>query len=139
MPYPTKLISQTLFNKALSELEALGKYGKISTRLQLIIISRNINISAASKALGFSRASTVKWIKRFDQDGILGLEDKRGRGRKLLADGEILSELESLVKKDSDITLKKLGLEIKKKFRITLSKSTIHNYIKSLGFSHITA
>ncbi len=138
MPYTTKLISQTLFNKALSELEVLGKYGKLSTRLQLIIISKNTNISTASKALNFSRASIVKWIKRFDKDGISGLIDKKGRGRKLLANVEILSRLKELIKADSTITIKKMRLEINNKFHLNISKSTIHNYIKSLGYSNIT-
>lgn len=139
MPYPTKLISQTLFDKALSELNALGKYGKLSTRLQLIIVSKNLSISSASKALGFSRASIAKWIKRFDQEGISGLEDKIGRGRKSMSNPKIILELERLIEKDANITLKKLVIEIKKKFNITLSKSTMHNYVQSLGFSHITA
>ncbi len=138
MPYQTKLISKELFNKALSELDSLGKYGKLSTRLQLIIVSKNLNISSAAKAFGFNRASVAKWIKRFDIDGISGLEDKPGKGRKTLSNPKIILELERLIKQDSSVTLKKLRLEIQKKFSIILSKSTIHNYTKSLGFAHIT-
>jgi transposase len=98
MPYQTKLISKELFNKALSELDSLGKYGKLSTRLQLIIVSKNLNISSAAKAFGFNRASVAKWIKRFDIDGISGLEDKPGKGRKTLSNPKIILELECLIK-----------------------------------------
>jgi len=138
MSSQTKLISQSLFNRAVSELEALGKYGKLSTRLQLIIVSKNINISAASKALGFSRASIVKWIKRFEKDGIYGLEDKNGRGRKSLFTKEIKVEIKKLIESDPNITLKALRLKIAKKFNTNLSKSAIHNHINILSFSHIT-
>ena len=123
----------------MAELEALGKYGKLSTRLQLIIISKNHSITSAAKIFGFNRLSVAKWIKRFDKEGISGLEDKTGKGRKTLSNQKIILELEDLIKQDSTITLKKLKLAIQKKFDIILSKSTIHNYTKSLGFSHITA
>jgi transposase len=138
MPYPTKLISEELFNKALLELDALGRYGKLSTRLQLIVISKNLSISGAARALGFNRVSVAKWIKRFDKEGISGLEDRCGKGRKTLINPKIISELQRLIKQDSQVTLKKLKIEIQNKFDITLSKSTIHNYVKSLGFAHIT-
>ncbi len=136
----TKLIDDTLFNNAVKELNNINKYAKIALRLQSIISSKKNNISQTAKFLGFDRTVVAKWIKRFRDHGIDGLEDRKGRGRKSIFTKEINDELQKILEsKSSNITLKKIKLEIEKKFNISPSKSAIHNHVKSLGYSHITA
>ena len=134
----TKLIDESLFNQATTELQNIGKYAKIALRLQSIISSKENNILQTAKFLGFDRTSVVRWIKRFKKDGIAGLEDNKGRGRKTIFTKEIKPELKNIIEQDQSITLKKLKLEIEKKFKITVSVSALHNQVRSLGFRNIT-
>ncbi len=134
----TKLIDENLFNQAISELNAIGKYAKIALRLQSIISSKKSNILQTAKFLGFDRTSIVRWIKRFKKQGIAGLEDRCGRGRKTIFTNEIKAELKDMIDQDRLITLKKLKLKIEKKFGVTFSMSALHNQVRLLGYSNIT-
>jgi transposase len=135
----TKLIDENLFNEAVAELQNIGKYAKIALRLQSIISSRNNNILHTAKFLGFDRTSIIRWIKRFKESGIAGLEDREGRGRKTIFSKEIKAELRKIIEQDHSITLKRLKIKIEKKFNITFSLSALHNQVRRLGYSNITA
>ena len=138
MPSNTKLIDQNLFDQAFSELQAIGKYAKMAIKLQSIISSKEHNISQTAKFLGLDRTSIIRWIKRFKKDVILGLEDKEGRGRKSIFTKEIKIELKKIIEHDHCVTLKKLKIEIEKKFNIKCSKSALHNQVRILGYRNIT-
>ena len=101
----TKLIDENLFQQAVRGLDAIGKYAKIALRLQAIISSKESNILQTARFLGFDRASIARWIKRFKQYGITGLEDKHGRGRKTLFTKEIQAELMSIISQDKLIPI----------------------------------
>jgi transposase len=138
MPSSTKLIDQNLFDQAVSELQAIGKYAKTAIKLQSIISSKEHNILQTAKFLGLDRTSIIRWIKRFKKDGIAGLEDKDGRGRKSIFTKEIKIELKKIIEHDHCVTLKKLKIEIEKKFNIKCSKSALHNQVRILGYRNIT-
>ena len=48
----------------------------------LLLLADGMTITDSAGAVGLSRRHVYKWIQRFLQDGLAGLEDKPGRGRR---------------------------------------------------------
>ena len=49
----------------------------------LLLLADGMTITAAAATVGLSRRHTYKWIQRFVQEGLEGLAEKSGRGRRL--------------------------------------------------------
>lgn len=87
----------------------------------------------------------TNWVHRFEAEGVDGLRDKEGRGRKDRLTSEQKQEIALMLKKESPT---KFGFNtatwtgplliswIKKEFKIEYKKAQIYNIIKSLGFSY---
>ena len=87
----------------------------------------------------------TNWVHRFEKEGLEGLKDKKGRGRKdrltLIQKQEITMVLENeLPTKYGYNTATWTGPLlinwIKKEFKIEYKKAQIYNIIKALGFSY---
>ena len=49
----------------------------------ILLLADGVTITDIAAMVGLSRRHTYKWIQRFMQEGLAGLEDKPGRGRSL--------------------------------------------------------
>lgn len=87
----------------------------------------------------------TNWVHRFDEEGIEGLKDKPGRGRKGLLSEEQRNEIKALLERESPTThgyntetwTGPILIDwIERKFGVTYKKAQIYNIIKQLGFSH---
>jgi len=87
----------------------------------------------------------TNWVHRFEKEGLEGLKDKKGRGRKDSLTLSQRQEIAMLLKNESPT---KYGFNtatwtgplliswIKKEFKIEYKKAQIYNIIKALGFSY---
>jgi transposase len=87
----------------------------------------------------------TNWVHRFEEEGINGLKDREGRGRKDKLTEPQKQEITLLLKNESPT---KYGFNtatwtgpllinwIKKEFEIEYKKAQIYNIIKALGFSY---
>lgn len=85
------------------------------------------------------------WVHRFEQEGIEGLKDKQGRGRKTRLSEEKLEELKNTILTNSP---EKFGYNtstwngpilrdyIKKIYNVEYKHAQIYNILKKLGFSY---
>ena len=48
----------------------------------LLLLADGMTLTDIAATVGLSRRNTYKWIQQFLQDGLAGLEDKPGRGRR---------------------------------------------------------
>src|SRR5262245_9168255 len=48
----------------------------------ILLLVDGVTITAIAAAVGMSRRHTYKWIQRFVQEGLAGLEEQPGRGRR---------------------------------------------------------
>jgi len=48
----------------------------------VLLLADGVTITDIAAAVGLSRRHTYKWIQQFMQEGLAGLEDKPGRGRR---------------------------------------------------------
>lgn len=87
----------------------------------------------------------TNWVHRFEAEGLDGLRDKKGRGRKERLSVKQKQQISKVLKEDSP---QRYGFNtgtwtgpllidwIKKEFKIDYKKAQIYNIIKSLGFSY---
>src|SRR6266699_1179822 len=48
----------------------------------ILLLADRVTITDIAATVGMSRRHTYKWIERFVQEGLAGLEEKPGRGRR---------------------------------------------------------
>ena len=87
----------------------------------------------------------TNWVHRFEQEGIEGLKDKPGRGRKSSLSPEQMKALSRLLLDESPVghgyntetwTGPILIDWVSKSFGIEFKKAQIYNIVKQLGFSY---
>ena len=106
--------------------------------------ARGFSASKISKKLSIDKRTVYKWIKRFNEEGYLGLKGKKPTGRPVLFNGNVSVELDNLINNTREVwTLGKLKAILKKskvvksisleKLRQILVKSN-RTYHKTLGW-----
>jgi DNA invertase Pin-like site-specific DNA recombinase len=48
----------------------------------ILLLADGVTITGTARAVGMSRRHTYRWIQRFMQEGLAGLADRPGRGRR---------------------------------------------------------
>jgi len=102
-----------------------------------------LHASHAGLRAGFRGAqSGINWVKRFNEEGLVGLEDKPKAGRPPTHDQTVRSELISLALQKPETlgypfklwTLERLQTAFKERQGIHLSDSTIWEWVEAEGF-----
>ena len=102
-----------------------------------------LHATQAGLQVGFSgRQSGGKWVKRFNENGVAGLEDKAKAGRPPTHDQKVRSALISLAQQKPDTlgypfklwTLERLQTAFKEREGVHLSDSTIWEWVEGEGF-----
>jgi transposase len=116
-------------------------------RLQALLLVKN-GLSPAKVAEDFSvhRSTVHRWMKRAEEEGLLSLKCKPGRGVKSFLAEKQIFELRQAFSKPiptedgfSRGWQTKDALQfVREKFGISYSKSRMRQIIKNLGFSRIT-
>jgi transposase len=116
-------------------------------RLQALLLVKN-DLSPAKVAEDFSvhRSTVHRWMKRAEEENLLSLKCKPGRGVKSFLSAEQLSELRKAISKpiptDDGYSrgwqTKDAIQFVREKFGISYSESGMRQIIKDLGLSKIT-
>jgi len=141
---------RTLITEEEVEIRRLANSRKAAHRLArrakvivAILDDPKLHATQAGLQVGFSgRQSGVTWVKRFNAEGIAGLEDKPKAGRPPTHDQSVRSALISLVKQKPDTlgypfklwTLERLQTAFKERRGVHLSDSTIWEWVEAEGF-----
>lgn len=80
-------LSVVLSDEQRAELETWQRSTTVSAGLArrariILLLSQGVSCSAISRTVDIERPHVYKWVTRFLRDGIKGLSDKPGRGRK---------------------------------------------------------
>ena len=103
----------------------------------------NLHASHAGLRAGFrGTQSGINWVKRFNEEGLAGLEDKPKGGRPPTHDQKVRSELINLALQKPDTlgypfklwTLECLQTAFQERQGVHLSDSTIWEWVKGEGF-----
>lgn len=108
--------------------------GVFSRRCHMILLKSNGKTSKeVADILGTNQISVNGWVKRYESQGITGLQTQAGRGRKPILDKKLDREkVEEAVKKERQ-RLKKVKGELEKDLGKQFSMKTLHRFLKSLS------
>lgn len=134
MRYIKKLTEKEI--KELSELVKDSKYNyQEKIRANCILLShKKYSISKLSDIFDLTKISIYNWFNSWEKEGINGLYDKKGRGRKkIYSKEEELIILEIIENNPRDI--KQVLIEINDKLNKTSSKDTIKRILNKNDFT----
>ena len=128
MRYIKSLTQETL--KILKRIEKESKHHQVRKRALCIQLSyEGWKIKELIKILKVSRNTIYNWFNDWEQEQLIGLYNRKGRGRK----SKLNEPEKEIVKKWVKLTPKKLDKvqeKIKKEWKIEISKETIKRIIK---------
>lgn len=121
--------------------EILGRIYKQSQhhlarqRAQCILLSfQGWTMPELMQLFGISRKTLYTWLTRWEDERLVGLYDRTGRGRKPTLTDEQKQQVQEWVKAEPKNLKKVLG-QVQEKWGIKVSKDTIKRVVKSLGMT----
>jgi transposase len=119
--------------KLLITISRLSKSPQVRNRAQCIILSyERVSIPQLRKLFRVSEKTIYNWLNRWETQGLLGLYNEKGRGRKAKLSQEQQEQIKQWVKEEPK-NLKKVALKIYQQWKIDVSKETIKRIIKKLN------
>ena len=97
----------------------------------LILSSEAYQVKELAEIFRVSEISIYGWFKRWEKDGLAGLRDKAGRGRRAILRDEDLSIIKERVQENAQrlkVAREKLKAELGREF----STKTLKRFLKSL-------
>lgn len=134
---------QIEIRKLAKSANAANKMVKRATIIVGMLDDPALTATDAGVRAGFSNAIGANWVKRYNEEGIDGLLDRKRSGRKRLHDEKTRSKLISLaLQKPRSLaypfelwTLQRLQTAFRKETTVNLARSTILKWMSVEGFN----
>jgi transposase len=98
------------------------------------MVSQRVKIEELMKIFNISYKTVYNWLNRWEHDGMLGLYNKSGRGRKRTFNSQQEEQIRDWTREDPRQS-KKVVQKIKENWNIDISADTIKRILKSLSMS----
>ncbi len=119
--------------KLLERIARYSKYHQTRQRAECLILSyKKFSINQLICIFGVSRKTIYNWFTRWENEGLLGLYNNKGRGRKSKFTASQKEKIKQWVKEEPK-ALNKVLQKIEQKWNIKASKKTIKRIIKKLS------
>lgn len=116
--------------KLLNRIYRESRHHQVRQRAQfLILVSQNVKNDNLMKIFKVSYKTMYNWLNRWEYEGILGLYNKPGRGRKKTFNSAQSAQIRDWVKLQPK-QLKQVVQKIKQEWCINISTETIKRIIK---------
>lgn len=116
--------------KLLNRIYRESRHHQVRQRAHfLILVSQNVKNENLIKIFKFSYKTMYNWLNRWEDEGMLGLYNKPGRGRKNTFTSAQSAQIRDWVKLQPK-QLKQVVQKIKKEWCINISTETIKRIIK---------
>ena len=122
-----------------------GRYSTLEIRVRAVeAVGRGLPVGEVADAYGIDRSTLFRWVNRFDEKGLNGLERKVGSGRpRLLEDVspegllEIVLDPATAFGFETDLwTIGRLHRVIQEEFETTISHDTIWRRLREAGLTY---
>lgn len=110
-----------------------GSKHHFRTRCQGILLSQEgLSVSKIAKRLKKDVDTIYSWINRYNQSGLLGLENQKGQGNKATLNDLSKRQIEILEKavKDEPQNLNKVSEKLSKELNLDINKRKLIRYLK---------
>lgn len=117
--------------KLLNRISIKSKFYQVRNRAKcIVLLERGFSVSHLEAIFGVTRKTIYNWVSRWDKEGLVGIYNQKGRGRKPLLNQEQEAQVKQWVKEEPK-NLKKVVNRVKKEWSIELHKETIKRIIKN--------
>jgi transposase len=121
--------------KLLERIYRQSRHHQVRQRAHfLILVSQRVKIGDLMEIFNISYKTVYNWLNRWESDGILGLYNKPGRGRKRTFNSQQEEQIRSWTREEPR-QLKKVIQKVKENWKIDISTDTIKRILKSLSMS----
>jgi transposase len=119
--------------KLLIRISHASKFPQVRQRAKGILLSyQGFSIPQLMKIFAVSRSTLYNGLTRWEQRGILGLYNQKGRGRKSKLNPEQKAQVIQWIKAEPK-SLKKVAIKVHKEWGIEVNKETIKRIIKKFN------
>lgn len=133
-----QLITKSLYERAVAQLQTLKEDNRAAIRLRAIVPAKDHGVHVVAKVFDVSANTLRTWVRSYEKEGLAGLYNKPGRGRKSHLQESHHQAMRAWVQEDPNLTLDKMVLKFKQEFDVDTSKSAVHRVLLKLGLSYIT-
>ncbi|BAU64976.1 transposase [Stanieria sp. NIES-3757] len=120
-------------NKLLIRISKGSQFPQVRNRAKLIILShQGMSLGQLMQLFGVSRRTVYNWVNRWKKQGIVGLYNQKGRGRKAKLSYEQQEQIKDWVKAEPK-SLKRIAIKIYQTWELEVSKETIKRIIKKFN------
>lgn len=140
MARPKEIVDERLVEAAKQELLQI-KDARLSIKLQAIVSVASYPLKTTAEVLGVHPVKIWRWIKRFHDGGVTGLQDRpKGHNPSKLSAAH-RQEMERWLESGTDATgkpvywtLHQLAEAVHQRFGIQITKTPLWQLVRSLGF-----
>ena len=135
---PKTIISENTYFLAKKELKKLRNEGTLFKKLQAVKLAYEHGIKNTSEFLGVFPVSIRNWAKAINNDDISSLKigSKHKDGIKIKKHHK--EKVKLWLEKDPNLSINSIKEMLERKCKLKVSRSSVHNVMKSVGFSYIT-
>ena len=120
-----------------ADLKTISSSSLMGIRLKTILCAYKQGIHKVCEAMDLSRDTVYRWMKNYKSLGLDGLLNARKPSRSKLTDTQ-KTTLKEWIDTKPTLTLKELVHECEREFDLKIGKSSLHRFLQSLEYSHIT-
>lgn len=133
MPFTREVFPET--QRLLQRLYRQSRHHQVRQRAHCILLSnQDYSIAQLMEIFSVSRKTLYNWWHNWDEQGVLGLYNRPGRGRKKTFNPEQMEQIRAWVQQ-SPRQLKQVVAKIREEWGITTSTQTIKRILKAVGMS----
>lgn len=135
---PKTIISENTYLLAQKELKKLRNEGTLFKKFQAVKLAYEHGIKNTADFLDVFPVSIRNWAKAINNGEISSLKigSKHKDGIKIKKHHK--EKVKLWLEKDSNLSINSIKEMLEKKFKLKVSRSSVHNIMKSVGFSYIT-
>jgi transposase len=120
--------------KMLERIYRQSKHHQVRSRAQCLILSfRGVRIKQLMAIFGVSRKTIHNWLTSWEDEKLVGIYNRSGRGRKPIFKHSQQEQIKEWVK-ESPKNLKKVLIKVEKEWEINVSKPTIKRILKKFDY-----
>ena len=128
-------ISSDELNSQIHKLEMIAK--KVNRLHFIRQLYEGRSVEEARLILGVSERTAYNWLKKWNDNGLTGLDHKKGAGRPIFLSETQLKEVGEFIRDNDSLETKDVHYFIKKNFNIDYSPKQVRIIIKKLNYSWV--
>ena len=120
--------------RLLQRLYRQSRHHQVRQRAHFLLLSPDYSVEQLTDILNVTRKTLYNWWNNWDEQGLVGLYNRPGRGRKKMFNADQIHQIRAWVQQHPK-QLKQVVAKIREEWGVTTSTQTIKRVLKAVGMS----